>query len=362
MKILKDEELLFLCNLMYLHEEVVKDKADTLLAMSPFKNLWIEENYGKPIRTLISSIDIGELRRNELLSRHKFDGAIAGAEWADMLEAMNQSMIINLTFEKIFIDDKKAMNVYFTDDEGNGYIVFHGTGMGEWVDNFEGGFVSETDQQKRAIEFVESIDNNNLTVVGHSKGGNKAKYVALLLDKVTRCVSFDGQGFSKEFMEEYAEKIKQNKYKITCYALGNDFVNIFLHDICAKKRYIVGNGVSSFEENHSPNSFYHFYYNSNGHVSGYELIECEQGELLKQVQEFCNFILENPESNDKEKMLMSLGEMVQMLLGKKPPDYTKRYSVFEILYYLKRNTGNFKLFWYYFKAYEKHDMYKNVTQ
>ena len=50
---------------------------------------------------------------------------------------------------------------------------------------------------------------NHLTVSGHSKGGNRAQYVKILTDQVDRCVSFDGQGFSSEFLELYAEEIEQ---------------------------------------------------------------------------------------------------------------------------------------------------------
>jgi len=361
MYVLHDEELLFLCNLMQMCEENITNDFGDIVCESPFSNIWVQENCGFTISELIESIDIEALRYEPHLRMHNFAAVISGYEWADMLEGIKISKVRDLRLEKIEIDDKRAMNTYFTDEAGNGYVAFHGTSVGEWRDNFEAGFVIETEQQVRALHFVEGIEKDNLTVVGHSKGGNKAKYVALLSDKVSRCVSFDGQGFSQDFLKNYESQILKNRYKITCYALGNDFVNIFMHDIFENKLYIEGNGVMSFEENHSPNSFFKFHYNESGHVSWYEFVECEQTALLKQIHKFSNYLIENPETEDRERILITLGETTQMLLGRKPPQYEKKYSILEILRYVKNNTSNFKLLWGYFKAYEKHDMYYKPT-
>ena len=86
--------------------------------------------------------------------------------------------------------------------------------------------LTDPEQQRRALSFINNLEYDNITVVGYSKGGNKAKYVSLLSDKVTRCVSFDGQGFSRQFQEKYGPLIEENRWKITNYALDGDFVNI----------------------------------------------------------------------------------------------------------------------------------------
>jgi len=103
-----------------------------------------------------------------------------------MIDAMKSSDICELKLRNVERDELNALSTYFTDKEGNAYVVFRGTSSGEWKDNFLGGCLSDTDQQKKALDYINSIDAEHITVVGHSKGGNKAKYVALLSDKVDR--------------------------------------------------------------------------------------------------------------------------------------------------------------------------------
>ena len=60
----------------------------------------------------------------------------------------------------------------------------------------------KTDEDKAVyIKNLPKEYGNNITVTGHFKGGNKAQYVTIVTDRIGRCVSFDGQGFSKEFLE-----------------------------------------------------------------------------------------------------------------------------------------------------------------
>ena len=59
-------------------------------------------------------------------------------------------------------------------------------------------------------------------MTGHSKGGNKAKYITLMDDTVDHCVSFDGQGFSDEFMETYSDEIAARQHKIENHNVDYD--------------------------------------------------------------------------------------------------------------------------------------------
>ena len=102
----------------------------------------------------------------------------------------------------------------FVDDVNNPKdvnIVFRGTGNAyEWRDNGKGGYVSETEQQLRAAKYVEDLPSewgDAMTVTGHSKGGNKAQFVTIATNRIAKCVSYDGQGFSKEFLEDPKYKI-----------------------------------------------------------------------------------------------------------------------------------------------------------
>ncbi len=350
MAVYSDEELLFLSNLMHMKQE-------TKLIKSPFENVWIEENTkkGVTVGAIISKINTSDLRK-EPLKDFKFDGEISGYEWADMIDAMKKSDICELKLKDVKRDDKNALSTYFTDKQGNAYVVFRGTGGGEWEDNFLGGSTSDTQQQKRALEYINSIDAEHITVVGHSKGGNKAKYVALLSDKVDRCVSFDGQGFSEAFMENNKGLIIANKYKITCYALENDFVNILLNDVYNKKYYIKGNGVDSFAENHSPNSFFDFIYKK-GKVVGYELNVTRQSATMKDLHSFVNYIASSIPDKDRESFFSFLGQTADKALGKKPSEYIDKYTTEDILKYLsnKENSDELGLLVAYILEYEEYN-------
>lgn len=353
-----DQELLFLSNLMHMKKEIVTDKIG-INHGGPFEDVWIEDNIKRSttIGSILKRIDTNKLRTNKDWSEHIFDGEISGSEWADMIDVMKQSDICELTLRDVNIDEKKALSTYFTDKDGNAYVVFRGTSAGEWEDNFEAAYVTETIQQQRALDYINSIDAEHITVVGHSKGGNKAKYVALLSDKVDCCVSFDGQGFSRLFLDKYEDLIKKNKYKITCYALDNDFVNILLYDIYKNKHYIKGNGISSFWQNHSPNSFFYFYYNNIGKAIFYNFEEVKQAESMSILHSFVNYVDSTVPKEDREQLFAFLGTTVAMAKGKKPPTYTDEYSKKDLMEYLTapENADELGLLLAYILEYEEYD-------
>ncbi len=122
-------------------------------------------------------------------------------------------------------------SVCFMDNQRNAYVIYRGTcGDKEWADNGLGMIEEDTVQQKYALKYAlqirENLNINSLTVAGHSKGGNKAKYVALVAPEnyVDRCISVDGQGFSPAFVEKYKNNIDSRKNIITI-AEHRDFIN-----------------------------------------------------------------------------------------------------------------------------------------
>lgn len=116
--------------------------------------------------------------------------------------------------------EEKERRIWRKDDKGIG----HFEEISEWHDNGEGGYLSDTEQQRSALAYIEKLPYNNITVAGHSKGGNKAQYVAILSDKVKRGFSFNGQGFSPEFIGKYRKEIINNCHKLLSLAAENDFV------------------------------------------------------------------------------------------------------------------------------------------
>ncbi|AZK48624.1 Mbeg1-like protein [Paenibacillus lentus] len=142
----------------------------------------------------------------------------------------------------------------FVDPDGEATVVFRGTGGDfEWFDNGQGGYLADTPQQIAALEYIESLEYDNITVTGHSKGGNKTQYVAILSDKVKKAVSFDGQGFSREFLDKYKDRIEANAHKITSISAKEDFVNCLLYPIAEKIYYINTEEKENHLHYHNPN-------------------------------------------------------------------------------------------------------------
>lgn len=149
----------------------------------------------------------------------------------------------------------------FTNPNGQVFVVFRGTGSGEWIDNGEGlsGIPEEntyitygengevetetlqndyaTDQQVEALNWFHRIASQNgwnsdtrITLAGHSKGGNKAQFVAVRSGLADACFSFDGQGFSPEalaaFKNQYGAEFTARRRKIRSLSADNDYINV----------------------------------------------------------------------------------------------------------------------------------------
>ena len=116
----------------------------------------------------------------------------------------------------------------------NAVVIFKGTATAEWKDDFTGGYQTDTPYQQNAKAWFDSLDldgYDNVTVTGHSKGGNKAMYIAVTSDEVDNCVSFDGQGFSDEFVEKYKDQIAARQGLIENHCAEKDYVNLLLNQI-----------------------------------------------------------------------------------------------------------------------------------
>ena len=129
----------------------------------------------------------------------------------------------------------------FVDKNGKATVAFRGTGGSyqQWMNNFEGYGDLSQQSQRDAADFINSLPYNDIDVTGHSNGGDQAMYVTIVCaDKVSRCVSYEGQGVSKEFVEKYAEEIKKNKHKIKNISGSKDFVSPILINIAGETYYV----------------------------------------------------------------------------------------------------------------------------
>lgn len=213
-------------------------------------------------------LDYKEAREGTSLSRILKDlenlpdygeGGIHYGEYTVLAKAAENeeigSLIITCQSVNMGYDPGTCACTFMTPDESRIYVVYRGTGDGEWPDNGIGMTSAATIQQTRALDYFEQVvetldikEGQRLIVTGHSKGGNKAQFVAMetrygrLLDA---CYSVDGQGFSERAIEGWKERYGEREYRNRTEKLygihgENDYVSVLGNPIIPKDhiRYV----------------------------------------------------------------------------------------------------------------------------
>ncbi|HKM22536.1 MAG TPA: Mbeg1-like protein [Lachnospiraceae bacterium] len=230
---LSERELVMLSNYLYMKHSVTEGSiGDALAALSN---------------------DAGEIDPTKLT------GIGGGMDTEDAMIVLNEMNAASEDFKSLqvmqSIDNRDIRGVCFVHPEtGNATVVFRGTGGGycAWKDNIIAQYQQETRIQKQAAEFVsqECGAYQQMTVAGHSKGGNLAQYVTVTCPKqISRCVSFDGQGFNRNFINSYRDDVAMARPKIKSISAHNDFVNILLLAIAGQRIFVENN--SSGADAHS---------------------------------------------------------------------------------------------------------------
>lgn len=300
---LTKEQVLLLNNLMYL--------SDT----EPLKN--IVKSDAATIEDFIGTISINEIQDNK-----DYGSYMTGKDWKNLINAVkSDDQLMNMQIVETHVDNDPngggGISAVFVHPETKEAVVaFRGTSEHEWKDNFTGGGPTDTVdgvstfQQENALNWYQSLDLSKyetVTVTGHSKGGNKAKYITVLDNSVDRCLSFDGQGFSDEFIKEYSDEITWNQGKIFNINVDKDYVNLLLNDIgntIFYKGYDYGEG--GFLENHCPNTFCNF------HSDGtFTMRESTRDENMTALDEMLNSYLRTLSPEDKKATLGLIGELVE---------------------------------------------------
>lgn len=183
-------------------------------------------------------------------------------EWRTLAENIKKhENLKNYKITNFKEDDVTGMRAAcFVDDKNNPSdvnVVFRGTSCDyEWRDDGKGAYMTDTVVQKQAAEYVNSLPEkygNNMTATGHSKGGNNAQYVTITTDRIGKCASYDGEGFSNEFIEKYKDKITARAGRITSISSKNDYVNVLMIPIAGTKIYLDTPHQDNFLLNHKPN-------------------------------------------------------------------------------------------------------------
>lgn len=307
---LTDEQIMLLEQLTYLEDKVARE-ADVVLG--PYDS----------VESLLRQFDEDALAELED-SDEQFEGLVSGKQWAAIIrQIQNDPELYSLD---IAGKDDSVPAICFTDpnDPDSAVVAFKGTtGQKEWWDNGSGFGLSDTEKQKEALEYIENLPYDSITVTGHSKGGNKAQYVTVLSDKVDRCISMDGQGFSQEFLDRYYAEIEKKGGSITNYYLDGDFVSILLFPIPGSAQVCIeGDDSIILEKNHIPSSFYRYYQDEDGY---WHILENKSGdpalvigtreEVMVYLHELTVFLLNVMPEEDKRKAGDYIGNILAILMG-----------------------------------------------
>ena len=303
---LTTEELLLLNNLMYMDDG---GKADNPLNRA-------DQFTGLTVREWMETISDTNLKDDT-----EYGSFMTGRDWKNIINSVKQNeTLMNMTIATTHIDNAEGGGggysaVFLSENPHDAVVAFRGTAPGEWKDNFTGGNVADTQQQVNALNWYKEVYSEfmlgdyEVTVTGHSKGGNKSKYIALQDDTVDHCISFDGQGFSDKFFQKYGDRIAANQWKIENHNVDYDYVNFLLNDV-GERTYYTGQelGEYGFLENHCPNTFMRF--DESGEFR-LEISPNGQGREIQTLDSFLNGLLRSIPDEERSEML----EMLNAFLG-----------------------------------------------
>lgn len=298
---------------------------EQLTYMEGEKDVWINKfgidisllrNNGS-LENFLDSITEDNLKKLDSMGDAYIGGDFISAnEWVSMLRYMKGNQNIkSLNFVGTHENDEGyTMSMCFENpsEPGSAIVAFKGSAKNEWSDNVEGIRVTDTKAQMDAYDYIEGLSYDNITVIGHSKGGNKAMYCTIRSEKVNRCVSMDGQGFSDKFMDKYAVQISKKANKITNVSYSADFVHVLMLQIPGSNQIYTneGSGVKSVPECHSPNSIFSFkkIEGKNMRVTG-DFKECEESKSVQIIRGFTEYLIFSEYPN-KKKMIVYLEKLL----------------------------------------------------
>ena len=287
--------------------------------------------YFSDVKPLCTVLEADGLTVKQYLDKFNLDDLIDDKDYASYMNGFDfKNMIMAMRNNKRILDCKilephfdqaygggGGLSVVFINEETKEAVVaFRGTALNEWTDDFLGANQLDTLQQINSLEWYKmvydklNLSNYYITLTGHSKGGNKAKYITILNDTVNRCVSFDGQGFSDKFFENYKKEISERQRFIQNHNVDYDYVNLLMNDI-GERIYYYGfdYGRGGFAEAHCPNTFFDF--KENGEYS-MKVNPSGQSPEMQILDQFFNSLIRSAVS-DKERSETNelLGKLVE---------------------------------------------------
>lgn len=257
----------------------------------------------------------------------KVDGtSITGAEWKDIIMAIRSDKEL-ANYECVDYNQDAGAYCFANSETNEAVVAFRGTLSlnDEWPDNVISLCTSDTPAQVVALDYVNNLSQyDSVSLVGHSKGGNKAQYCAILADQVNidKCVSMDGEGFSIEFLDKYEAQIAANSSKISDYSYKKDFVNVLLNDVPGSKQ-IYCDGTASGARSHFSNSMFELVQTSDGWHVVYT--PTEQNESVKFLHDFSCYLCNNMPKSDRREVAEFLAKIIDMAIVKGDTDKIADY-------------------------------------
>lgn len=214
------------------------------------------------------------------------------------------------------VDSRNGAVVTFDSATNTYTIAFCGTRRtyGEWEDNGIAMYSESSPMQEQAAQYYDYWASKipkdaNIVVTGHSKGGNKAQYVTMFAknrDRITQCISLDGQGFSNEAMDamQKHDDFAEQRDKITLVCGENDYVHVLGNRLAQRDQtyYLYGShrlsteGVSAIPKDHCVEEMF-----GNTGKQYYSLLDMEanQGPVSTFVEALSEKIMELPPEQRK---------------------------------------------------------------
>lgn len=245
-------------------------------------------------------------------------------EWKSIiLAAKRDSFLMDMRIAEMYTDLSEDGGsgrnaVFLCESTKEAMVVFKGTdvigGAAQWKDNFQSANMTDSPHQKSALQWYRDcfrkydLQQYEITVTGHSKGGNKAKYVTILDDTVSHCISFDGEGFSDKFFRKYELQIMERSGLIRNHMVNYDYISPLMNDAGEAVYYHGYNiGTGGFIENHLPNTFMKF--DENGDFS-LDIDENGRSAEMIALDEFIHSYLRSMTDEERSKALIMNNDMV----------------------------------------------------
>ena len=159
----------------------LRDKAEICALLNEFMYLefWDDINEGETLADVLHRIETDS-------AYSEFKNTVEFQILKDNLDTIGDYTIYSPSWQSSDFNSGTKACTFQDPDSGEFYVVYKGTGDGEWPDNGRGMFEESTPQQEEAARYFDYVvehnglnEADNITVTGHSKGGNKSQYVTI---------------------------------------------------------------------------------------------------------------------------------------------------------------------------------------